>query len=210
MNTSSSNFQKRSILLVDDDRLVLAILAQGLTNFNYAVCTAESVDDAEALLANGNRPDLIVLDVMMPGQNGLVLAERLRSFDHIPFILLTAYSDMEIVEQATALGALGYLVKPVDIPQLIPAIEAALTRAQELENLRATKNQLQKALDSERAISVAIGITMMQYRLSRNAAFELLRKSARNQNRKLVDLAEEIITTNETLMLNLPKNLFDL
>lgn len=205
MNTNSTEFSKHYILLVDDDRLVLAMLAQGLTSAGYVVGTAESVDDAEALLANGKRPDLIVLDVMMPGQNGLVLAERLRSFDYVPFILLSAYSDREIVEQATSLGALGYLVKPVDIPQLIPAIEAALTRAQELQSLRTTKNQLQNALDSERAISIAIGITMMQYRLGRNAAFELLRKSARNQNRKLAGLAEEIITANETLMLNMPK-----
>jgi Response regulator receiver domain. len=115
---------KHTLLLVDDERLVLATLAQGLSKAGYAVSTAESVDEAEALLASGERPDLVILDVSMPGRNGLELAERLHSFDHIPFLLLTAYSDQAIVEQAAACGALGYLVKPVDTRQLVPAIEA--------------------------------------------------------------------------------------
>jgi len=180
---------KHTLLLVDDERLVLATLAQGLSKAGYAVSTAESVDEAEALLASGERPDLVILDVSMPGRNGLELAERLHSFDHIPFLLLTAYSDQAIVEQAAACGALGYLVKPVDTRQLVPAIEAALARAAELRSLRMTGQQLQNALDGEREISIAVGITMVQYRLGRKAAFELLRKTARSQSRRLAELA---------------------
>ncbi|MDO9103782.1 MAG: response regulator [Methylovulum sp.] len=191
----------RYLLLVDDDRLILMILVQGLTLAGYRVSTAESVDDAEAMLASGERPDLVVLDVNMPGRNGLELAARLRSFDHVPFMLLTAYSDVEIAEQAASCGALGYLVKPVDVPQLVPAIEAALARAAELRGLRTTGQQLQQALDSERDISIAIGITMVQYRLARKPAFELLRKTARSQRRSLAELALDIITAAETLNL---------
>lgn len=192
---------KKKLLLVDDDRLVLVTLAQGLSRVGYKVSTAESADDAEAILASGERPDLAILDVSMPGRSGLELAERLRSFDHIPFMLLTAYSDPHIVAQAATSGALGYLVKPVDTPQLVPAIEAALARASELSGLRTIEQQLQKALDSEREISVAIGITMVQYRLSRKAAFELLRKTARSQRRKLLELAIEVIRASVALNL---------
>ncbi|PPD49195.1 MAG: response regulator, partial [Methylobacter sp.] len=174
MNTKSKN----KILLVDDDRLVLSTLALGLNAAGYKVNTAESVDDAEATLASGDRPDLVILDVNMPGKNGLELAERLRSFDYIPFMLLTAYSDQKIVDHAANLGALGYLVKPVDFPHLIPAIEAALAQAAELRGLRSFTQQLQTALDGERDISIAIGIIMVQYRLSRKAAFDSLRNAA--------------------------------
>lgn len=197
MNTNT--ISKRKILLVDDDRLILATLAQGLTLAGYSMSTAESVDEAESLLASGERPDLAILDVRMPGRGGLELAERLRSFDHIPFILLTAYSDQEIIEQAANSGALGYLVKPVDTPQLVPGIEAALARASELSDLRAVSMQLQNALDSEREISIAIGITMVQSQLSRRAAFEQLRNTARSQRRKLAALAIDVIKAIETI-----------
>lgn len=199
MNTSANASDSRSLLLVDDDRLVLATLAGGLADAGYRVRTAECVDDAEIALASGARPDLIILDVRMPGRSGLELAKRLRSLDHIPFMLLTAYSDQEIIEQAAECGALGYLVKPVDITQLVPAIEAAMSRAAELQGLRETRQQLQMALDAEREINIAVGITMMHYRLGRSAAFELLRKTARSQRRKLGEIAMEIVKAGEML-----------
>lgn len=199
MNANATS--ETTILLVDDDRLVLSTLSMGLVRAGYRVVTAESADDAEAFLASGERPDLAILDVRMPGTSGLALAERLRSLDHIPFMLLTAYSDPETVEQATASGALAYLVKPVDTPQLMPAIKAALARARDIHGLQVTERQLQQALNSEREISIAIGITMVQYRLDRKAAFELLRKTARSQGRKLAVLAVEVISASETLNL---------
>jgi len=191
----------KQLLIVDDDRLVLALMASGLTEAGYGVTTAESAEDAEAWLAGGARPDLAILDVRMPGQGGLALAQRLRELDHIPFMMLSAYSDTHLVEQATECGALGYAVKPLDVPQLVPAIEAALARANELQDLRAARQQLQAALDGERDIGLAVGITMMQYRLKRSAAFELLRTSARKRRCKLADLAVEIIRAGETLNL---------
>lgn len=198
---NSSIIPNRNILLVDDDRLVLATLAPGLSRAGYTVSTAESVDEAEATLASGERPDLVILDVSMPGRSGLELAERLHSFDYIPFMLLTAHSDQEIVEQAATCGALGYLVKPIDTRQLVPTIEAALARAEELRGLRMTGQQLQNALERERDTSIAIGITMVQYRLGRKAAFELLRKTARSQRRNLAELSMEIIRASEALNL---------
>lgn len=196
---NNNNNSKHHLLLVDDERVVLATLCMGLTRADYIVSTAESVDEAEAILASGERPDLVILDVGMPVRSGLELAERLCLFDHIPFLLLTAYSEQDIVEQAATLGALGYLVKPIDMRQLVPAIEAALARAEEIQRLRSTERQLQKALDSEREISIAIGITMVQRHLERKAAFELLRKTARSQRRKLAELALDVIRASETM-----------
>ena len=91
------------LLLVDDDRLILATLSSGLQDMGYQVSTAESVDDAEALLTSGLRPDLAIVDVRMPGRDGLALAERLRNLDHIPFLMLSAFSDDHNVERASGL-----------------------------------------------------------------------------------------------------------
>ena len=206
MPEKSSQAANQHLLLVEDDRLVLATLSKGLELAGYVIGTAQSVDDAEEILASGERPDLILLDVQMHDRSGLELAMRLQQFDHIPFMLLTAYSDQHIIEQAKFLGAVGFMVKPVDTPQLIPAIEAALSQAEALKSLRTSKNQLQQALDGEREISIAVGITMVQYRLGRKAAFELLRKTARSQRRKLAPLATDVIQASELLCADTSKD----
>ena len=197
----ANNPKARHLLVVDDDRLVLSVISTGLIDAGYAVTSAESAEDAEAWLAGGIRPDLAILDIHMPGQGGLFLAERLRALDHIPFIMFSAYSDASTVDQANRCGALGYLVKPLDTVQLVPAVESALARANELQELRTTRLQLQAALDGERDISVALGITMMQHRLKRSEAFELLRASARKRRCKLSELATEVIQAGEKLNL---------
>lgn len=187
------------LLLVDDDRLILATIAAGLRVAGYHTSTAESMDDAEALLTSGVRPDLVILDMHLPGRDGLALAQRLRDLEHIPFLVLSAYSDSDTVQRASDLGALSYMVKPLAISQIRPTIEAALQRSRELHALRQTRQQLQKALDGDRDINVATGITMVQYRLQRGAAFELLRSAARAQRRKLAHIAAEIIQNSEKL-----------
>ncbi|BCO25399.1 transcriptional regulatory protein pdtaR [Rhodoferax lithotrophicus] len=202
MNTPKVRTNGCHLLLVDDDRLVLSMLALALTHAGYQITTAESAEEAENCLSEGcQRPQLVILDVQMPDQNGLTLAQRLHELDHIPFMILSAYSDAETVQKATAQGALGYAVKPIDPAQLIPAIEAALARANDLHELRTTRMQLQTALDNERDINLAVGITMMQHRLSRKAAFDMLRQSARRQQRKLSELAQGIIHAAEAIQL---------
>lgn len=189
------------LLLVDDDRLVLSTLALGLQQAGYRITSAESAEEAEAFLASGDRPDMAILDIRLSGSSGLYLAERLQQLDRIPFVILSAYSDQPMIDQATQLGALGYWVKPMDIPKLVPALEAALARADELQELRVSRQQLQAALDAERNINVAVGITMMQFHLKRNDAFNKLRNAARTQRCKLVDLANEIVQAGEALNL---------
>lgn len=200
MTTLHSSATGHHLLLVDDDRLILTTMARALTDAGYQITTAESAEEAENWLSEGNKhPDLALLDVQMPGQDGLALAQRLHELDHIPFMMLSAYSDQATVAQATRQGALGYAVKPIDPAQLIPAIAAVLARANDLKELRTARQQLQTALDNERDINLAVGITMMQHRLTRKAAFDVLRQGARNQQRKLVDLAQGIIQAAETI-----------
>jgi response regulator NasT len=189
------------LLLVDDDRLVLSTLTLGLQQNGYRVSNAESAEDAEVYLASGERPDLAILDIRMSGNSGLQLAERLQQLDHIPFVILSAYSDQPMIDRATQLGALAYLVKPMDIPKLVPSLEAALARANELQELRVSRQQLQAALDAERNINVAVGITMMQYHIKRAEAFSMLRNAARVRRIKLANLANDIVQAGEALNL---------
>lgn len=193
--------ETKRLLLLDDDRLVLATLGEGLRQAGYRVVTASSVEEAEDVLAAGGI-DLAILDVRMPGLTGIDLARRLHEADSdVPFIFLTAYSDEELVEQASAVGAMGYVVKPADPDRLVPAIEAAYARAGDARKLRDTGRQLQTALDADRDVSLAIGIMMERRRLGRQDAFELLRGQARTERRKLIELAREIVLAAEKLNL---------
>jgi len=183
---------KTRVLVVDDDRLVLATLAKGIRQWGYEVAEASSGETALKLALETN-PDVILLDVNMPRMSGLEVAKSLRAQTMIPFIFLTACGDADIVKQATEHGAMGYLVKPVDIAQIVPAIEAALARGKEFGQLRETETQLSTALANSRETSIAVGILMEREHLDRHNAFDVLRDYARSQRRKIKDVAEELI-----------------
>ena len=122
--TAASATSKGSILVVDDNRLVLATLSDGLTRAGYDVYDADNGDDA-ILLARAHRPDLALLDIRMEGKSGFDVAQYLRTQCRMPFMFLSAFSDEQTVAQVKALGAVAYLVKPLDIKQIVPAVEAA-------------------------------------------------------------------------------------
>jgi two-component system, response regulator PdtaR len=117
------------ILVVDDDRLVLATVVHGLTQAGFEVVDADNGDDA-ILLARQHRPDLALLDIRMEGKSGFDVAAYLRDASRVPFMFLSAFSDADTVAQADALGAVGYLVKPLDVAQLVPQVQATLARVQ--------------------------------------------------------------------------------
>jgi response regulator NasT len=191
----------RKLLVVDDDRLILATLASGLRGSGYEVADASSLDQAIAVLERFS-PDLALLDIRMGQAGGFELARWLQRHGEIPFMFLSAYGDDDTVNEATELGAVGFVVKPVDIAQLVPAIEAALARAADLSRLRSTGRQLEQALDQQRGISVAVGILMERHRLTREQAQARLRECTRAQRRKMSELAQAIIVATETLALS--------
>lgn len=192
----------RKILIVDDDRVILHILAEGLRELGYEVATAAS--GAEAIrLAREAAFDLVVLDMRMPGMTGVEVARELRREKLAPFVFLSAFGDEAVVKDAAEAGALGYLVKPIDIPQLVPFIEAAVARGQEIDLLRNTTEQLEQALKVEQKTRTAVGIIMERKGLDRQEAFDLLRARARSQRRKIGEVADELITAVEGMNLTL-------
>jgi AmiR/NasT family two-component response regulator len=186
------------ILVVDDDRLVLSTLTMGLEKDGFATLRAASGEEA-VQICQQQRPDLILMDIRMPGISGLEAVQRIHASVDVPVIFLSAYDDVEIVEQAIGQGGMGYLVKPVEVHQLVPEIRAALARATDLSQLKTTEAQLSGALAAERHISIAIGILMERRKLSGAEAYELLRVQARPNRRKLAEVAKEIVDSTEAL-----------
>jgi len=186
------------LLLADDDRLILSTLGQGLRDAGYEIL--EATDGKAAVhICEISQPDLAILDIRMPGMSGVEAARLIREKTQTPFIFLSAYGDKEIVQLAVQEGALAYLVKPVDIPQIVPTIEAALARSAELAELRTSTHNLSSALETNRETSMAVGLIMERYRVTRDTAFKILRHYARAERLKLNQLAANLLSAAETL-----------
>ena len=198
---------KGKILVVDDDRLVLAMVTHGLAQAGYEVIDADNGDDA-ILLAREHRPDLALLDIRMEGKTGFDVAQYLREAVHTPFVFLSAFSDEQTVAKVQALGALAYLVKPLEVQQIVPAIDAAFARAREM---RAASSALAPAdaaaappagddaavLDA--VVPLALGVLMHRFSLTRGDALARLRRAAAAEGRSLQGQAERVVQAVEEL-----------
>ena len=189
--------KKGRLLIADDDRLILATVAEGFREAGYDVEQASNGQEAVEKAKNDS-PDLAILDVRMPKMSGIEAAGELAQLG-IPFVFLSAYDDTDIVSQAVEYGALGYLVKPIDVQKMLPSVETALTRARERHNLHKRESHLTHALESDRSVSIAIGLMMERHKVTEQAAFESLRKQARSHQRKLKDLAKDMVKSANTL-----------
>lgn len=186
------------LLVVDDDRLVLANLVEGLEQAGYVVLKATSGEEAVQICTDQS-PDLVVMDVCMPTMSGIEAARVIREQSGLPAFFLSAFDSEDMVKEAVDQGALGYLVKPVRINQLVTSIEAALARAAEIKALRSAEENLQIALRGDRNIGIATGLMMERFHMTAIDAFETLRKRARAERRKLSEVAAEIVGAAEKL-----------
>jgi two-component system, response regulator PdtaR len=189
---------QRHIMVVDNDRRLVAELSDSLRAAGYRVTGVASRDDALEVAAR-DAPDLAVLNLGIPGMSGIELGSQLRERSGVPFLCLSEYVDQEMVRQATEEGALCFLVKPLSIQQILPSIEAALTRASDIRKLRESESQLNTALAGSRAVSMAVGILMMRDHIKREQAFELLRTTARSLRRPVAEVASELLNSAENL-----------
>lgn len=186
------------ILVVDDDPLIVEFITAVLSADGHAVTQAASGEAALDIMLS-NEPDLALLDINMPGMGGLELARHLHEEGSVPFMFISSNKDNDIVAQAVAYGAVGYLVKPVNMDTLVPAVKAGLARAQEIRQLRQTGAGLSSALAASRETSIAVGLLMAKYRTDRNTAFEVLRDFARSHRRKIHEVANELLMAEEVV-----------
>jgi DNA-binding response OmpR family regulator len=195
---------KGKILVVDDDRLVLAMVTHGLTQSGYEVIDADNGDDA-ILLAREHRPDLALLDIRMDGKSGFDVAQYLREVGHTPFVFLSAFSDEQTVAKVQSLGALAYLVKPLEVKQILPTIDAAFARARELRTTAgarpggAAAPETDEAAALEAVLPMALGVLMHRFSLGRRQALARLRRAAAADGRSLQAQAERVVQAVEDL-----------
>jgi len=195
--------KKGTILVVDDNRLVLAKLTDGLAQAGYDVIDADNGDDA-ILLARQHRPDLALLDIRMEGKSGFDVAQYLRTQCRMPFMFLSAFCDEETVAQVEALGAVAYLVKPLDIRQIVPAVETAFA---DLEAGRAAAAgehaQPRRGMASndplDASVAMAAGVLMHRHSLKRGEALERLRRLAAADGCSAHEQAELLLAAVERL-----------
>lgn len=196
--------RKGKILVVDDDRLVLATVMHGLTAAGYEVIDADNGDDA-ILLARQHRPDLALLDIRMDGKSGFDVAEYLREVGNTPFVFLSAFSDEATVAKVTQLGALAYLVKPLEVGQIVPAVDAAFERARQLAagtpgaTVSASGGDDDTASALANPLALAVGALMHRFSLTRGEALARLRRHAASEGRSLRAQAERVVQAIEDL-----------
>ncbi|MBK7059082.1 MAG: response regulator [Rubrivivax sp.] len=192
---------KARILVLDDDRLVLATVVHGLVQAGYDVIDADNGDDA-ILLAREHRPELALLDIRMEGKTGFDVAEYLRDVCRIPFMFLSAFSDEATAAKVQALGAVAYLVKPLDVGKIVPTVDAALQR---LRSGQAAGAEPAAAVGPPAAalaldpVALAVGIVMHRYSLSREGAWQRVQRLAHEQGINALQQAERLVQAVEEL-----------
>lgn len=191
--------RKGKILVVDDDRLVLATVMHGLSSAGYDVIDADNGDDA-ILLAREHKPDLALLDIRMDGKSGFDVAEYLREVGHTPFVFLSAFSDDATVAKVKQLGALAYLVKPLEVGQIVPTVDAAFERARALQRPAPAPAPAEEPGDAlAQVVALAVGILMHRFSQTRGDALARLRRHALAEGRSLRAQAERVVQAVEDL-----------
>lgn len=185
------------ILIADDDPLIRIDLRTLLESIGHTVVGEASNGEEACYLARSLKPDLIILDVMMPVMSGLEAASVISSERAAPILMLTAYSEAPMIEAATQAGVLAYLVKPYRKNEIQAAIEVAITRYRELVALESELDNLQEQFETRKVVGRAKSILMNRYELSEREAFRRLQAQSLALNRSLKEIAEAIILTEE-------------
>ena len=193
MNTTSGAEKAPiRILVAEDEALIRMDLVEMLREAGYEV-VAEAVDGAQAIeLAQLHKPDLAILDVKMPVLDGISAAEKI--IDIAPVLMLTAFSQRELVERARDAGVMAYVVKPFSIGDLVPAIEIAISRHTQMRSLADEVKDLHERLETRKLIDRAKGILMQALNLSEPEAFSWIQRAAMDRRLTMKEVAAAVIS----------------
>jgi AmiR/NasT family two-component response regulator len=191
--TENSAPARRTVVIAEDETLIRMDLAEMLTEEGYSV-VGQAGDGARAIeLAEEHRPDLVILDVKMPVLDGIAAAEAIAGKRIAPVVILTAFSQRDLVERARDAGAMAYLVKPFSQTDLLPAIEMAVSRFAELSMLEAEVADLSERLETRKAVDRAKGVLQKQLSLSEPEAFRWIQKTAMDLRLSMRQVAEGVV-----------------
>jgi response regulator NasT len=181
------------VVIAEDEAIIRLDLRETLEEEGYEVVGDTGRGDRAVELVRELRPDVAVLDIKMPGMDGLEAARRINEERLCAVLILTAFSQREVVEEARDAGALAYLVKPFQKTDLIPAIEVALGRFRELQALAGEVDTLGEQLEARKIVDRAKGVLIDQHHMTEQDAFAFVQRTAMSQRCKMRDVAEKIL-----------------
>jgi response regulator NasT len=177
--------------------VIRADLREMLSNLNYLVVGEVGDGKSAVNLAREVKPDVVIMDIKMPDMDGIEAAQILTSEKVAPVLLLTAYSQRELVERAKEAGVVGYLVKPFREQEIVPAIEIALARFQEFSELEKQVGDLRETLETRKLVDRAKGILMDTQGLTEQEAFRKIQKMSMNTRKPMKEIAQAIVLAQE-------------
>jgi response regulator NasT len=181
------------VVIAEDEALIRLDLAEMLAEEGYEVAGEAEDGETAVALAESLRPDLVILDVKMPRLDGIAAAQRIASQRIAPVLILTAFSQRDLVEQARDAGAMAYVVKPFSKADLVPAIEMAVSRFAEVQQLALEVADLGEQLATRKALDRAKGVLQQQLGLSEPEAIRWIQKTAMDQRRSMREVAEGVV-----------------
>ena len=198
---------RTKILIAEDEAIIRLDLKESLEAEGYEVVGETGRGDEVIELVRSLEPDLVILDIKMPGMTGIQAAEIITEEGLAAVILLTAFSQQELVQQASNAGVLAYLVKPFQRSDLVPSIELALGRYKEITLLKEEKTLLENNLESRKVIDRAKGMLTDKYGLKESDAYRYIQKKAMTERTTMKDIAETILT--EAVLLTVDSQIED-
>jgi AmiR/NasT family two-component response regulator len=199
MSGESAPERKTRVLICEDEGLIALRLQKSLTRLGYEV-VGEAANGEEAVAAAARlKPDAILMDIRMPKMDGITATARIMAERPTAIVMITAYSERELVDAAIQAGASGYLVKPVSDDQIQPALQVAIGRFGELSDLRGELSDMKQALEARKLVERAKGILMRRFQLQEDEAYRRLQKMSRDRRQPLKDTAEQVIAAAELL-----------
>lgn len=183
----------RRVLIAEDEALIRLDLKEMLAEEGYDV-VGEAGDGEQAVaLARQLTPDLVILDVKMPKKDGIAAAAEISEAQLAPVVILTAFSQRDLIERATDAGAMAYLVKPFTKSDLLPAIELAIARYSEMVALRAEVADITERLEVRKIIDRAKGLLQAKQKMNEPEAFRWLQRAAMDRRTSMRDIAQAVI-----------------
>ena len=184
---------KLKVIVAEDEALIRLDLVEMLIESGYEV-VGQAGDGFKAIeLTEKFKPDLVIMDIKMPKLDGISAAEKIASNRICPVVILTAFSQKDLVEKARDAGAMAYLTKPFSMAELMPAIELAVSRFQEIKQLDSEIKDLQEQLKARKAIDQAKALLIKHLKLSEPEAFKWMQKTAMDKRRSMLDVATLVI-----------------
>lgn len=187
------------VVIAEDEPLVTQTLTEQLRHLGHRVIGEAANGEEVVNMVLDARPDLVIMDIKMPKLSGLQASRAIMEKAPVPIILLTAYTDDAFIEEAASVGAMAYLVKPVDERDLVPAIRLAVSQFEQLQSLRREVDDLREALETRKLVERAKGVLMRRLNLTEEEAFNRIQRQARNRQAKMRDIARAIIEADEIM-----------